>query len=49
MFAQEFHGRILPFDAMIASICGSHGAAIATRNEKDFERCGIPIVNPWKV
>jgi predicted nucleic acid-binding protein len=35
------------FDAMIASICRSYGAAVATRNVADFEHCGVPIVNPW--
>ena len=73
MFAEEFAGRILPFDedaarmfagivasreaagrpisqfdAMIAAIARSHRAAVATRNTADFERCGIPVVDPWK-
>jgi len=72
MFAEEFQGRILPFDddaarafakivaardaaglpisqfdATIAAITRSRGAAVATRNAADFERCGIQIVNPW--
>jgi toxin FitB len=72
MFAEEFQGRILPFDdeaarafakivaarnavghpisqldAMIAAIARSRHAAVATRNTADFERCGIPIINPW--
>jgi hypothetical protein len=72
MFAQDFAGRILPFDedaarmfativasrnaagrpiaqfdAMIAAIARSHRAAVATRNTKDFEHCGIRLVNPW--
>ena len=34
-------------DAMIASICRSHGAIIATRNVRDFQDCGIEIVDPW--
>lgn len=72
MLAQEFQGRILPFDddaarafakivaardavgrpisqfdAMIAAIARSRGASIATRNTADFERCAIPLINPW--
>jgi len=72
IFAEDFRGRILPFDdeaarvfakiasgreaagrpisqfdAMIAAIAQSHGAAVATRNARDFDRCGIQILNPW--
>lgn len=38
---------ISQFDAVIASICRSQGAAIATRNTADFEHCGLSILNPW--
>jgi predicted nucleic acid-binding protein len=34
-------------DAMIAAIARSRNAVVATRNTKDFEHCGIRIVNPW--
>ena len=34
-------------DAMIAAICRSRGATIATRNVADFENCGITVVNPF--
>jgi len=34
-------------DAMIAGIARSHGATLATRNVRDFEDCGIPLVDPW--
>jgi predicted nucleic acid-binding protein len=33
-------------DAQIAAICRTHGAPIATRNVKDFELCGIEVINP---
>jgi hypothetical protein len=33
--------------AAIAAITRFHGAALATRNAKDFEGCGIDLVNPW--
>jgi toxin FitB len=38
---------ISQFDAMIAAMARSRGASLATRNAKDFEDCGIDIVNPW--
>jgi predicted nucleic acid-binding protein len=38
---------ISQFDAMIAAMARSRGANLATRNVKDFEDCGIDIVNPW--
>lgn len=72
MFAEDFAGRVLPFDsaaarefseiasarrklgrpitqfdAQIAAIARSRGAAVATRNTVDFEMCGIAVVNPW--
>ena len=34
------------FDAQIAAIAQSRGATVATRNVKDFEGCGVPVVNP---
>ncbi len=72
MFAQEFAGRILPFeetaaaayveivaarelagrpihqfDALIAAIALSRGGQVATRNIRDFEGCGVPLIDPW--
>ena len=38
---------ISQFDAMIAAMARSRGAILATRNVKDFEGCGIEVVNPW--
>jgi len=34
-------------DMMIAAIAISQNASIATRNVKDFEECGVNIINPW--
>ena len=34
-------------DAMIAGIVASRGAVLATRNVRDFEGCGIDVVDPW--
>jgi predicted nucleic acid-binding protein len=72
MLAEDFSGRILPFDsaaalafaliaasrrqagkpvsqfdAQIAAIARSRGAALATRNVADFAECGVEIINPW--
>lgn len=42
-------GRPAPqSDAMIAGIVRAHGATLATRNVRDFEGCGIGLVNPWE-
>ena len=37
---------ISQFDAQIAAIARSRGAAIATRNVSDFENCGIDVHDP---
>jgi predicted nucleic acid-binding protein len=34
-------------DTQIAAIAASRGFAIATRNVKDFEHSGVPLINPW--
>ncbi|KAF1687312.1 VapC toxin family PIN domain ribonuclease [Pseudoxanthomonas broegbernensis] len=34
-------------DAMIASIARSRGAMLATRNVRDFEDCGVTVIDPW--
>ncbi len=34
-------------DAMIAGIVRPRGATLATRNMRDFEDCGIALVDPW--
>jgi len=36
-----------PVDLMIAAIAHGHHAAIATRNVRDFEGCGVTVINPW--
>ena len=34
-------------DCQIAAIARSIEAAVATRDEEDFEGCGIDVINPW--
>lgn len=36
-----------PSDAMIADIVRSRGATLATRNVRDFDDCGIALIDPW--
>jgi hypothetical protein len=38
---------ISQFDAMIAAMARSRGAALASRNTRDFADCGIELINPW--
>lgn len=46
--ARRAQGRPVTMpDAMIAGIAGSRGAALATRNVRDFEGCGITLVDLW--
>jgi len=35
-------------DGQIAAIARARGFAVATRNERDFEDCGIALVNPFR-
>ena len=34
-------------DCQIAAIARANGAPVATRNVKDFEGCGVRLINPW--
>jgi predicted nucleic acid-binding protein len=36
------------FDAQIAAITLSHGAALATRNVRDFAHIGLDVIDPWQ-
>ena len=35
-------------DALIAATASTHGLTVVTRNEKDFRRLGVPVLNPFK-
>jgi predicted nucleic acid-binding protein len=46
--ALELRGRkVAMADAMIAATCMAAGAALATRNAKDFDPLGIDLIDPW--
>jgi toxin FitB len=35
-------------DMLIAATAAQHGLTLATRNERDFQGCGISLVNPFR-
>ena len=37
-----------PLDLMIAAIARTHDAVLVTRNTKDFQGCGLTLVDPWE-
>ena len=46
--SRERAGRpISSFDALIAAVCRSQGAMLATRNLADFDGIGVEIIDPW--
>jgi predicted nucleic acid-binding protein len=36
-------------DLLIAACAAVHGATVVTRNTKDFEATGVPLLNPWLI
>lgn len=38
---------IASMDALIAAVCRSRNAALATRNVADFDGTGIEVIDPW--
>ena len=36
------------FDAQIAAIARATGSAVATRNVRDFQGCGVKVIDPWQ-
>jgi predicted nucleic acid-binding protein len=45
---RRLSGRpISQIDAQIAAIARSRGARLATRNVRDFDDCGLEIIDPW--
>jgi len=45
--AQRRGRTIAMADGLIAATALQHGMQVVTRNVKDFEPTGVPIVNPW--
>jgi hypothetical protein len=41
-------GRAMPIkDSLIAATALTHGLTVVTRNDRDFERTGVNVVNPF--
>ena len=48
-YAQQRAGiQVKEPDRIIASIAKSAGAAVVTRNVRDFQECGVEVINPWE-
>jgi len=45
--SQRIGRPIHEMDAQIAATARVHGAALATRNTKDFLACDLVLFNPW--
>jgi len=39
--------RVAQADMLIAAIALTHGLTLATRNTRDFEGCGVAVIDPF--
>lgn len=46
-YRREIGRPLSDLDGQIAAIARANGFSIATRNTKDFEECGIELINPF--
>jgi predicted nucleic acid-binding protein len=50
----DLWGRLSPnaslpvIDGLLAATAARHGLTVATRNTKDFQRCGVDYINPFE-
>lgn len=44
---QQYAQPLPVIDALIAATAQVHGMTLVTRNVKDFELAGVPILNPF--
>lgn len=50
MAAEQKRGRKIPLlDGLLLATAAVYGLTIITRNERDFEDRGVPVINPWRV
>jgi predicted nucleic acid-binding protein len=46
--AREARGRrVAQADMLIAATAPAHGLTLVTRNRRDFEGCGVAVVDPF--
>ncbi len=45
---REAGNPIDSLDCQIAAIARTHAATVATRDTRDFQDCGVSVINPWK-
>lgn len=38
---------VKPVDALIGATARAHALSVVTRNVRDFDGLGVPVVNPW--
>jgi len=49
LWGEQSADRGLPvIDALIAATALVHGLSLVTRNTRDFEATGVPLVDPWQ-
>ena len=47
--ADQRRGRRVDMaDGLLLATAAVHGLTIITRNERDFEDRGVPVINPWR-
>ncbi len=47
---RQASGRpLVGFDGLIAAMARAANVRLATRNVRDFENCGLDVVNPWEL
>ena len=40
-------GKVSPIDALIGGTAANAGLTVVTRNARDFDGLGVPVLNPW--
>ena len=40
-------GKVSPIDVLIGATAAGAGLTVVTRNSRDFDGLGVPVLNPW--
>jgi predicted nucleic acid-binding protein len=46
--AEQGGSKLPVVDSLIAATASVHNLTVVTRNVRDLQRCGVPVVNPWQ-